>query len=104
MPIKGFGTAPSVSGIEELISATFTVEMDQVQVEPGTGNTAVTVVSYYNPRMTAALEGISSGATVSSTFVAYGNTFRTTGANISKSVGDVQKVNVTGIYYPSVAS
>ena len=113
MPIRGFSATAvtqglpstiSVGGFEELISATFTAEMDVLQVEPSTSNTALTVVSYYNPRISVSIEGIASGASVPATFTALSQSFRTTGSNLSKSVGDVQKLSVTGIYYPSVTT
>jgi hypothetical protein len=47
------------------------------------------------------VEGISSGASVPATFVIGSNTFVKTAENFTKTVGDVVKVSVTGVYNPN---
>jgi len=101
MPYFGFPsdfTKPS--GIEELISATITGECDELVIEPGTANTAPTVTSYYNPRFTISIEGISSGTSVPATFTIDGKEYVKTGENNTKTTGDVVKVSVTGVHNP----
>ena len=102
MPFKGFGTnPPSITGIEELISISITGEQDEIVIDPGTANTVPTVTTYYNPRYTASVEGISSGVSVPETFSLAGQTFTRTGENYTATVGDVVKVSVTGVYNPN---
>lgn len=101
MPMRGFGASvPSISGIEELISINVTGEVDQVQVDPGTANTAVTVVSYYNPRYNISVQGLYGGTTPGATFNFASLTFKTLSANVSETSGDVKKIDITGVYYP----
>lgn len=105
MPIKGFGSTASISGIEELLTINITGEVDQIQVEPGTANTAVTVVTYYNPRYTASISGLSDGSTTApGTITLYSTSFKVTAFNISESVGDVKKINLSAVHYPSVTT
>ena len=100
MPFKGFDTT-TITGIEELISLSITGEQDEIVIDPGTANTAPTVTTYYNPRYNVSIEGISSGASVPATFTVAGQTFVKTGENYTKTVGDVVKVSVTGVYNPN---
>jgi len=100
MPFKGFSTT-TITGIEELISLSITGEQDEIVIDPGTVNTAPTVTTYYNPRYSVSIEGISSGVSVPSTFTVAGQTFVKTGENLTKTVGDVVKVSVTGVYNPN---
>ena len=101
MPFKGFGAnPPSITGIEELVSLTITGEQDEIVIDPGTANTAPTVTTYYNPRYNVSIEGISSGVSVPATFEVAGQTFTKTSENLTKTVGDVVKVSVTGVYNP----
>lgn len=99
MPYKGFSTV-SVTGIEELISLSITGEQDEIVIDPGTANTAPTVVTYYNPRYTCSIEGISSGVSVPATFTVASQTFVKTAENYTKTVGDVVKVSVSAVYNP----
>jgi hypothetical protein len=101
MPYKGFTGVTSITGIEEFISMTITGELTEIVIDPGIANTAPTVTTYYNPRFNVSIEGISSGASVPATFVISSNTFVKTGENLTKTVGDVVKVSVTGVYNPS---
>jgi hypothetical protein len=101
MPYKGFTGVTSITGIEEYISMTITGELTEIVIDPGTVNTAPTVTTYYNPRYNVSIEGISSGASVPSTFVVGPNTFVKTAENFTKTVGDVVKVSVTGVYNPN---
>jgi len=101
MPYKGFTGVTTITGIEEFISMTITGELTEIVIDPGTANTAPTVTTYYNPRFNVSIEGISSGASVPATFAISGNTFVKTGENLTKTVGDVVKVSVTGVYNPS---
>jgi len=103
MPYKGFTGVTSITGIEELISMTITGELTEIVIDPGTANTAPTVTTYYNPRYNVSVEGISSGASVPATFTVGGNSFVRTAENYTKTVGDVVKVNITGIYNPNSA-
>lgn len=100
MPYKGFSTT-SITGIEELISLSITGEQDEIVIDPGTANTAPTVTTYYNPRYNVSVEGISSGVSVPGTFTVAGQTFVKTGENYTKTVGDVVKVSVSGVYNPN---
>jgi len=100
MPYKGFSTT-TITGIEELISLSITGEQDEIVIDPGTVNTAPTVTTYYNPRYSVSIEGISSGVSVPSTFTVAGETFVKTGENLTRTVGDVVKVSVTGVYNPN---
>ena len=100
MPYKGFTGVTSITGIEEYISMTITGEQTEIVIDPGTANTAPTVTTYYNPRYNVSVEGISSGASIPATFVIGSNTFVKTAENYTKTVGDVVKVSVTGIYNP----
>ena len=101
MPFKGFGATPlTITGIEELVSLTITGEQDEIVIDPGTANTAPTVTTYYNPRYSVSIEGISSGVSVPSTFSLVNQTFTKTSENLTKTVGDVVKVSVTGVYNP----
>lgn len=100
MPYKGFSTV-TVTGIEELISLTITGELDEIVIDPGAANTAPTVTTYYNPRYNVSVEGISSGVSVPSTFTVGGNTYVKTAENYTRTVGDVVKVSVTGVYNPN---
>ena len=100
MPYKGFTGVTSITGIEEYISMTITGELTEIVIDPGIGNTAPTVTTYYNPRYNISIEGISSGSSIPSTFVIGSNTFVKTAENYTKTVGDVIKVSATGIYNP----
>ena len=101
MPYKGFGTtSPTVQGIEEFVSMTITGECDEIVVEPGTANTAPTVTTYYNPRYSISIEGISSGVSVPATFTIDGKEYVKTSENLTKTTGDVVKVSVTGVHNP----
>lgn len=100
MPYKGFSTI-SVTGIEELTSLSITGEQDEIVIEPGVANTAPTVTTYYNPRYNVSVEGISSGVSVPATFSVGGNTYVKTSENYTRTVGDVVKVSVTGVYNPN---
>jgi len=101
MPFKGFTGVTSITGIEELISMSITGELTEIVIDPGTANTAPTVTTYYNPRYNVSVEGISSGASVPATFTVGGNSFVRTAENYTKTVGDVVKVSITGIYNPN---
>ena len=101
MPYKGFTGVTSITGIEELISMSITGEVTEIVIDPGTANTAPTVTTYYNPRYNVSVEGISSGASVPATFTVGGNSFVRTAENYTKTVGDVVKVSITGIYNPN---
>lgn len=101
MPYKGFAGVTTPTGIEEFISLSITGECDEIVIEPGSANTAPTVTTYYNPRYNISIEGISSGASVPATFTIDGNTYVKTSENYTKTVGDVVKVSVTGVYNPS---
>ena len=102
MPYKGFTGVTTFTGIEEFTSMTITGECDEIMIEPmtNTPNTAPTVTTYYNPRYNISVEGISSGASVSETFDVGGKTFVKLSENYTKTVGDVVKVSVTGVYNP----
>ena len=101
MPYKGFTGVTSITGIEEFISMTITGELTEIIIDPGTSNTAPTVTNYYNPRYNVSIEGISSGASVPATFTIDSNVFTKTAENYTKTVGDVVKVSVTGVYNPN---
>jgi hypothetical protein len=103
MPYKGFTGVTSITGIEEFISMTITGELTEIVIDPGTANTAPTVTTYYNPRYNVSIEGISSGVVVPATFTIDGNSFVKTGENFTKTVGDVVKVSVTGVFNPNSA-
>jgi hypothetical protein len=103
MPYKGFTGVTSITGIEEFISMTITGELTEIVIDPGTANTAPTVTTYYNPRYNVSIEGISSGSSVPATFTIDGNSFVKTGENFTKTVGDVVKVSVTGVFNPNSA-
>lgn len=100
MPYKGFSSI-SVTGIEELISLSITGEQDEIVIDPGVANTVPSVTTYYNPRYNVSIEGISSGVSVPSTFSVGGNTYVKTAENYTRTVGDVVKVSVTGVYNPN---
>ena len=100
MPFKGFSTT-NITGIEEIVSLSITGEQDEIVIDPGTANTAPTVTTYYNPRYNVSIEGISSGASVPATFSVAGQTFTKTAENYTKTVGDVVKVSVSGVYNPN---
>jgi hypothetical protein len=99
MPFKGFASL-TVSGVEELISLTITGEMSEIVIDPGTANTAPTVTTYYNPRYNASIEGIWSGTTVPATFTLGDKIYTKTSETYTRTVGDVQKVSVTGVHNP----
>ena len=101
MPYKGFTGVTSITGIEEYISMTITGELTELVIDPGVANTAPTVTPYYNPRYNVSIEGISSGASVPATFTVGGNSYVKTGESYTKTVGDVVKVSVTGVYNPN---
>ena len=101
MPYKGFAGVTSITGIEEFISMSITGEQTEIVIDPGTVNTAPTVTTYYNPRYNVSIEGISSGASVPATFTIDGNSYVKTGESYTKTVGDVVKVSVTGVYNPN---
>ena len=101
MPYKGFTGVATVTGIEEFISMSITGELTEIVIDPGTANTAPTVTTYYNPRFNVSIEGISSGVSVPATFTVGGNTYVKTGESYAKTVGDVVKVSVTGVYNPN---
>jgi hypothetical protein len=101
MPFKGFTGVAAITGVEEFISMTITGELTEIVIDPGTANTAPTVITYYNPRYNVSIEGISSGASVPATFTIGGNTFLKTAENYTKTVGDVVKVSATGVYNPN---
>jgi len=101
MPYKGFTGVTSITGIEEFISMSITGEITEIVIDPGTANTAPTVTTYYNPRYNVSIEGISSGASVPGTFSLGGNSYVKTGESYTKTVGDVVKVSVTGVYNPN---
>ena len=101
MPYKGFTGVTSITGIEEFISMSITGEQTEIVIDPGTVNTAPTVTTYYNPRYNVSIEGISSGSSVPATFTIDGNSYVKTGESYTKTVGDVVKVSVTGVYNPN---
>jgi hypothetical protein len=101
MPYKGFTGVTSITGIEEFISLSITGELTEIVIDPGTSNTAPTVTTYYNPRYNVSIEGISSGASVPAAFTVGGNSYVKTGESYTKTVGDVVKVSVTGVYNPN---
>ena len=101
MPYKGFTGVATVTGIEEFISMSITGEQTEIVIDPGTVNTAPTVTTYYNPRYNVSIEGISSGASVPATFTVGANSYVKTGESYTKTVGDVVKVSVTGVYNPN---
>ena len=101
MPYKGFTGVATVTGIEEFISMSITGELTEIVIDPATVNTAPTVTTYYNPRYNVSIEGISSGASVPATFTVGGNSYVKTGESYAKTVGDVVKVSVTGVYNPN---
>ena len=101
MPYKGFTGVTSITGIEEFISMSITGELTEIVIDPGTVNTAPTVTTYYNPRYNVSIEGISSGTSVPATFTVGGNSYVKTGESYAKTVGDVVKVSVTGVYNPN---
>ena len=101
MPYKGFTGVATVTGIEEYISMSITGELTEIVIDPGTANTAPTVTTYYNPRYNVSIEGISSGASVPATFTIGSNSYVKTGESYTKTVGDVVKVSVTGVYNPN---
>lgn len=103
MPFKGFTGVTSITGIEEFISMTITGEQTELVIDPGTANTAPTVTTYYAPRFNCSIEGISSGTSVPATFTVDSNTYVKTSENLTKTVGDVVKVSVTGVYNPASA-
>jgi len=104
MPFKGFGGLTTITGIEEFISVTITGEQTELIIDPGASNTAPTVTTYYNPRYNISIEGISDGSPVPSTFIVDSKTYVKTGESLSKTVGDVVKVSVTGLYNPGSSS
>jgi len=101
MPYKGFTGVTSITGIEEFISMSITGELTEIVIDPGTVNTAPTVTTYYNPRYNVSIEGISSGVSVPATFTIGSNSYVKTGESYTKTVGDVVKVSVTGVYNPN---
>ena len=101
MPYKGFTGVATVTGIEEFISMSITGELTEIVIDPATVNTAPTVTTYYTPRYNVSIEGISSGASVPATFTVGGNSYVKTGESYAKTVGDVVKVSVTGVYNPN---
>jgi len=101
MPYKGFTGVTTITGIEEFISLSITGELTEIVIDPGTSNTAPTVTTYYNPRYNVSIEGISSGASVPATFTIGSNSYVKTGESYTKTVGDVVKVSVTGVYNPN---
>jgi hypothetical protein len=101
MPFKGFTGVTSITGIEEFISMSITGELTEIVVDPGTVNTAPTVTTYYNPRYNVSIEGISSGASVPGTFTLGSFSYVKTGESYTKTVGDVVKISVTGVYNPN---
>jgi hypothetical protein len=101
MPYKGFTGVATVTGIEEYISMSITGELTEIVIDPGTVNTAPTVTTYYNPRYNVSIEGISSGASVPGTFTLGSYSYVKTGESYTRTVGDVVKVSVTGVYNPS---
>jgi len=101
MPYKGFTGVATVTGIEEYISMSITGEVTEIVIDPGIANTAPTVTTYYNPRYNVSIEGISSGASVPGTFTLGSFTYVKTGESYTRTVGDVVKVSVTGVYNPS---
>ena len=78
-----------------------TGELTEIVVDPGTVNTAPTVTTYYNPRYNVSIEGISSGASVPGTFTLGSFSYVKTGESYTKTVGDVVKISVTGVYNPN---
>jgi hypothetical protein len=101
MPFKGFTGVTSITGIEEFISMSITGELTEIVIDPGTVNTAPTVTTYYNPRYNVSIEGISSGSSVPAAFTVGGSSYIKTGESYTKTVGDVVKVSVTGVYNPN---
>jgi hypothetical protein len=100
-PFKGFGSLSTIVGIEEFISMTITGEQTELVIDPGALNTAPTVTTYYNPRYNVSIEGISDGSSIGDTFILDGKTYIKTGESLSKTVGDVVKVSVTGVHNPN---
>ena len=96
------GTTISVSGLV-VTNATLTGTVDQLITESGTENTVPPVKEAYNGRVEASIEGIDDGFTASSTFSAKSLTFQTTSVEKRRTLGDVTKVSVRGIYYPDLS-
>ena len=95
------GTTISVSGLV-VTNATLTGTVDQTITESGTENTVPPVKEAYNGRVEASIEGIDDGYTATNTFTAKSLTFQTTSVERRRTLGDVAKVSVRGIYYPDL--
>ena len=96
------GTTVSVSGLV-VTNATLSGSVDQVITESGTENTVPPVKEAYNGRVEASIEGIDDGYTASGTFSAKSLTFQTTSVERKRTLGDVVKVSLRGVYYPDLS-
>ena len=95
------GTTISVSGLV-VTNATLTGTVDQLITESGSQNTVPPVKQAYNGRVEASIEGIDDGYTSTATFSAKSLTFQTTSVERRRTLGDVAKVSIRGVYYPDL--
>lgn len=96
------GTTVSVSGLV-VTNATLTGTVDQLVTESGSENTVPPVKEAYNGRVEASIEGIDDGYTAAGTFSAKSLTFQTTSVERKRTLGDVAKVSLRGVYYPDLS-
>ncbi|NBQ64093.1 MAG: hypothetical protein EBS49_00915 [Verrucomicrobia bacterium] len=97
------GTSITVSGLV-VTNATITGTVDQTITESGTENTVPPVKEAYNARHELSLEGIDDGYSTATTAIsALGASFQVTSVERRRTLGDVAKVSIRGIYYPDLS-
>jgi len=95
------GTTVTVSGLE-ITSLSITGSVDTTIVESGTANTVPQLKTAYNPRHELSLEAIDDGYTPGNVVTAKGYGFLVNSVEKKKTIGDVSKISLRGIYYPSI--
>lgn len=95
------GTTVTVSGLE-ITSLSITGTVDTQIVESGSANTVPQLKTAFNPRHELSIEAIDDGYTAANVVTAKGYGFLVNSVERKKTVGDVSKISLRGVYYPSI--
>lgn len=95
------GTTVTVSGLA-ITSLSITGNVDTTITESGTANTVPQLRTAYNPRHELSLEAIDDGYTPGNVVTAKGYGFIVNSVERRRTLGDVSKLSIRGVYYPGI--